>query len=71
MEVGTIGCVLINSFADAVFNRNRRKMDKGSRQRWILSPLLYHFYVKEGIEDIVNHDVGCKTGLKVKCIKNK
>jgi len=39
------------------------KINKGSRQGWIISPLLFTFYAKGCIEDIVNHDVGCKIGL--------
>ena len=29
----------------------------------IVSPLLFNSYIKGCIEDIVNHDVGCKIGL--------
>ena len=33
------------------------KINKGSRQGGILSPVLFNFYIKGRI---VNHDVGCK-----------
>ena len=39
------------------------KINKGSRQGGILSPVLFNFYVKGCIEDIINHDAGCKIGL--------
>jgi len=38
-------------------------MCKGSRQGWIISPLLFTFSIKGCIEDMINYDVGCKIGL--------
>ena len=64
--VRTIGYMLKNTFADVRFNNGiseKWKINKGSRQGGILSPLLFNFYVKGCIEDIINHDAGCKIGL--------
>ena len=58
--------ILKNTFADVRFNNGKeekQKINKGLRQRGILSPLLFNFYKKVCIEDMVNHDVGCKIGL--------
>ena len=64
--VRTIGYMLKNTFADVRFNNgisDKWKINKGSRQGGILSPVLFNFYVKVCIEDIINHDAGCKIGL--------
>ena len=39
------------------------EINKGSRQGEILSQFLLNFYIKGCIEDIANHDVGCRTLL--------
>ena len=39
------------------------EIKKGSRQGWIISPLIFNYYIKGCIGDIVNHGVGCKIGL--------
>ena len=60
--------MLKNTFAYVFFNFGKGakwKLNKGSCPGGILSPLLFNFYIKACIEDIVNHDVGCKIG----CIK--
>ena len=54
--VRTIGYMLKNTFADVRFNNrisDKWKINKGSRQGGILSPVLFNFYVKGCIEDIV------------------
>ena len=62
--------MLKHIFADVRFNNGKRcKIYKGSHQGGILSPLIFNLYIKGCIEDIVNHDVGCKIGLiKMECI---
>ena len=58
--------MLKNTFADVRFNNgisDKWKINKGSRQGGILSPVLFNFYVKGCIEDIINQEVGCKIGL--------
>ena len=55
------------SFSDVRFNNGKGeewKINEGSRQGWIISPLLFTFYIKGIVnEDIVNYDVGFKIGL--------
>ena len=61
--VRTIVYKLKITFADVWFNNEKGKkwkINKGSRQGGILSPLLFIFYMKGCIEDIVTNDVGCK-----------
>jgi len=38
-------------------------MNKGSGQGWIISPLLFTFYIKGCYENMVNYDVGWKIRL--------
>ena len=64
--VRSIGYMLRNTFAEVHFNEGiseKWKIKKGSRQGGVLSPLLFNFYVKGCIEDIINHEAGCKIGL--------
>ena len=61
--IKTIGYMLINTFADVRFDNwkwEKWKTKEGSRQGGILVPLLFNFYIKGCIDDIINHDVGCK-----------
>ena len=58
--------MLRNTFADVHLNNRsgeKWKTNQVSRQGGILSPLLFNLYIKGCIEDIVNHDIGCKIGL--------
>ena len=56
----TIGYMLKNKFADVRLTNGKGikwEINKGLRQGGILSPLLFYFYIKGCIEDIVAHDV--------------
>jgi len=64
--VRNIGYMLKNSISDVRFNNGKGdkwKINIGSRLGWIISPLLFTFYVKGCTEDIVNYEVGCRMGL--------
>ena len=59
-------CWKIFTHVDVRFSNGKGekcKIDKESRQGGILSPLLFNIYMMGCIEDIVNHDVGCKMVL--------
>ena len=54
--VRTIGNILKKTFADVSFNNGKGekwKINKGSRKGGILSSLLFNFYMKGCIEDIL------------------
>ena len=54
------------TFADVRYDNGKWEewiLNKGLHQGGILSPLLFNFYIKWCIDDIVNHDVGCKIRL--------
>ena len=55
--------MLKKTFVDLRFNNEEGeelKINTVLRQRRILSPSLFNFHTKGCIEDIVNHNVGCR-----------
>ena len=64
--VWNIGYMLKISFSVVRYNNGKGeewKINKGLRQGWIISPLLFTFYIKGCFEDMVNYDVGCRIVL--------